>query len=223
VPLLEQGQLHEIHCSAQDRAAAFAFALTQGLWARDGDLFLLRVPGKSRLPFCFAGEGLALLGLAPQRLTIVEPASEVGLLRAALDAARCPGVAAVLMDSEGRFADYDLTASRRLVLAAEASRACVLLLRVDAEPRASAAQTRWSIASAPSVPLAADAPGWPAVDARLLRKRGGPTAGPWRLIWDAEHGRFEDADRREAMLGAVVPLSPLRTDAADGTGQRHVA
>jgi protein ImuA len=216
-PLLEQGQVHEVHCAAQDRAAALAFALTRGQWPRGGDLFLLRVPGKSRLPFGFSGEGLALLGLDPQRLTFVEPASEIDLLRAALDAARCSGVAAVLMHSEGRFADYDLTASRRLVLAAEASHACVLLLRVDAEPRSSAAQTRWSIASAPSVPLATDAPGWPAIDAQLLRRRGGPAGGPWRLIWDAEHGRFEDADAgRAAMSGAVVPFPSLRTDAADG-------
>lgn len=219
VPALEQGRLHEIHSQAEDRAAALAFALAMGGFADQGAIFALRVPRRSRLPMTLSGEGLALLGLAPQRLTIIEAGSEIDMLRAGLEAARCAGVAAVLMESEGRFADYDLTASRRLVLAAEASRACVMLVRSDAEPRSSAAQTRWSIASAPSEPLEADAPGGPAIEAELLRNRGGPAGGRWRLIWDMEHGGFRNAGERPGqqparspdMPGAIFPFSPLRT------------
>ncbi|WP_230461292.1 ImuA family protein [Sphingobium sp. CAP-1] len=163
----------------------------------------------------FSGDGLALLGFQPRRLLMVEADSEIDMLRAGLEAARCSGVAAVLMESEGRFADYDLTASRRLVLAAEASRACVMLIRSDAELRSSAARTRWSITSAPSVPLEADAPGGAAIDAELLRCRGGAAGGRWRLIWDMEHGVFRDAAQLSAqqptMPGAVVPFSRLRT------------
>ncbi|MFB0873263.1 MULTISPECIES: ImuA family protein [unclassified Sphingobium] len=224
LPALGAGQLHEIHAVGEDRAAALAFALASGHFVPDGAIVALRVPGRSRLPTLFSGDGLALLGLDPARLTLVEPASEIDMLRAGLDAARCAGVAAVLIESEGRFADYDLTASRRLVLAAEASRACVILLRVDAQPRSSAARTRWSIASAPSVPLEADAPGWPAIDAELLRCRGGPAGSRWRLIWDMDHGCFRDGaqfqPQFEAMPGAVVPLPRLRTDAAHDPRRR---
>lgn len=224
LPTLEAGQLHEIHAMGEDRAAALAFTLAMGVFASDGAIVALRVPGRSRLPTIFSGDGLALLGLDPARLTLVEPGSEIDMLRAGLDAARCAGVAAVLIESEGRFADYDLTASRRLVLAAEASRACVMLLRVDSQPRSSAARTRWSIASAPSVPLEADAPGWPAIDAELLRCRGGPAGARWRLIWDMDDGRFRDAAglpaRRQTMPGAVVPLPRMRTDATDDPRRR---
>lgn len=201
-----------------------AFALTQGPLAGAGAIFALRTPCRQRLPTLFLGDGLALLGIQPSRLTIVETRTEVDMLRAGLEAARCAGVAAVLMESEGRFVDYDLTASRRLVLAAEASGACILLLRGDAVPRSSGAQTRWTIKSAPSVALEADAPGWPAIEAELLRCRGGPAGGRWRLTWDSEGGCFRDADGQAPLPGAVVPFSRLRTDAGDdGADQRQVA
>ncbi|MEC3911390.1 hypothetical protein U5A82_13245 [Sphingobium sp. CR2-8] len=223
-PTLEQGYLHEIHCRSEDKAAALAFALTQGQAVRPGAIFALRALHRKRLSTLFSGDGLALLGIQPDRLTIVETKTDVDMLRAGLEAARCPGVSTVLMESEGRFADYDLTASRRLVLAAEASRACILLLRNEAEPRSSGAQTRWVIQSAPSVALEADAPGWPALDVELLRCRSGPAGGRWRLIWDGEHGCFRDADWRAPVPGAVVPFSRLRTDAGDdGDGRRKVA
>lgn len=226
-PALERGHLHEIHCTAPDRAAALAFALTQEQGAQAGAVFALQAVRRQRLPTLFSGDGLALLGIDPGRLTIVEPGSEVEMLRAGLEAARCPGVAMVLMESEGRFADYDLTASRRLVLAAEASGASIMLLRGDAEQRSSGAQTRWSIRSVPSVPLEADAPGLPAIEAELLRCRSGPAGGRWLLSWDAEHGCFRDRDAGEEgrdtpVPGAVVPFSRLRTDAGRDS-QRQVA
>ncbi|WP_311268131.1 hypothetical protein [Sphingobium sp. WCS2017Hpa-17] len=230
-PALARGHLHEIHCTAPDRAAAFAFALTQDLiqkqGAQAGAVFALQAVRRQRLPTLFSGDGLALLGIDPNRLTIVEAGSEVEMLRAGLEAARCPGVFMVLMESEGRFADYDLTASRRLVLAAEASGASIMLLRGDAEQRSSGAQTRWSIRSAPSIPLEADAPGLPTIEAELLRCRSGPAGGRWLLSWDAEHGCFRDRDtgeddKRPPVPGAVVPFSRLRTDAGSDS-QRQVA
>ena len=223
-PTLDPGHLHEIHSHAEDRAAALAFSLTQGRMAATGAIFALRTPRRQRLPTLFYGDGLALLGIQPGRLTIVETRNDIDMLRAGLEAARCPGVAAVLMESEGRFAAYDLTASRRLVLAAEASGVFVLLLRGDAEPRSSGAQTRWTIRSAPSVAMEADAPGWPAIDAELLRCRGGPAGGRWRLTWDSDNGCFRNGDEHAPLPGAVVPFSRQRTDAGDdGAGQRQVA
>ena len=223
-PALEQGYLHEIHSHREDKAAAIAFALTQGQDGRSGAIFTLRAPRRLRLPMQLSGDGLVLLGIDPSRLTIIETGNEVNMLRAGLEVARCPGVAMVLMESEGRFADYDLTASRRLVLTAEASGACIMMLRSDAEPRSSGAQTRWSIRSAPSVALEANAPGFPSLEAELLRCRYGPAGGRWRLSWDAEHGCFRDMDGRADMPGDVVPFSRLRTDAGDdGFGQRRVA
>ncbi|TCM22184.1 protein ImuA [Novosphingobium sp. PhB165] len=227
LPALECGRLHEIHASADDRAAAFAFALCgsdlRGEPGKPGAAVFVqmaRAPGRA-IP---AGDGLALLGVPPARLLFVETENELDLLRAGLEAARCPGVELVLLDTRGSFAKYDLTASRRLALAAEQSRCRVIVLRQDAEPRPSAAQTRWAISSAPSHALEANAPGSPAMEATLLRWRNGPAGRRWRLEWDGDHGTFRDATddttHRAPLPGTVVPLFGMR-ESAEGGGPEH--
>lgn len=223
VPAFEPGRLHEIHVAGDDRGAALAFALSTVFRDSPGAILVVRGspggrPGRgSQTPLTLNGEGLALLGIDLARLMIVEvgPDGDSGLelLRAGLEAARCPGVAAVLVESLGRFAPYDLTASRRLALAAERTGGRVIVLRGDAEPRPSTAQTRWAVGSAPSVPWEARAPGWPALAVELLRWRGGPAGRRWRMEWDAQHGHFRDATDGETISGTVVPLAAVRADA----------
>ncbi len=224
LPVLDVGRLHEIHASGNDRATALAFALCRSGFDPKGAAVLVRMSRTSprAVP---NGHGLALLGVQPARLLLVETENELDLLRAGLEAARCPGVELVLLETQGTFAKYDLTASRRLALAAEQSRNRVIVLRQDAEPRSSAAQTRWSISSAPSIPLEADAPGWPAMEAKLLRWRGGAAGRSWRLEWNTDDGTFRDADKDSGedggeittVPGAVVPLFRMREN-ADGSG-----
>ncbi len=126
------------------------------------------------------GPGLADLGLDPARLILGVLPDAKALLRAGVDALRCSALGVVVLELGGNPALLDLTGSRRLALAAEASGVTPLLLRVrDARPSPSAAQTRWQVASAPSAALAADAPGHPALTLGLLRQRGG--AGRVRL------------------------------------------
>ncbi|HVR89518.1 MAG TPA: hypothetical protein VHG29_00300 [Novosphingobium sp.] len=179
---------------------------------------LVRMARGGRSRVVLNGDGLALLGFDPTRLIIVEADTELDLLRAGLEAARCPGVELVLLEMQGGFAKYDLTASRRLALAAERSRACVIVLYYDANPRATAARTRWSVASAPSVPIEADGPGKPAIEAELLRWRDGPADRRWRLEWDADHETFREEGNRAPMPCAVVPLSFVREGASGGGG-----
>lgn len=224
LPALNAGRLHEIHARWEDRASALAFALSRGgstpEQAPEGSVVLVRMT-RAPLRTVPDGHGLAMLGMRPSRLLLVDAANELDLLRAGLEAARCPAVQMVLLETQGAFAKYDLTASRRLALAAEQSRNRVVVLRQDAEPRSSAAQTRWEIASAPSVPLEADAPGWPAIEAKLLRWRGGAAGRSWRLEWNWEHGTFRDTNENTGEVapvsGAVVPLFRLR-ESADGGG-----
>lgn len=220
LPALDSGQLHEIHLHDEDQAAALAFALCQGSSCKTGMVVLVRAARRVRFRTIPAGDGLALLGFDPARLTIVEAADELDLLRAGLESARCPGVELILLEAGGRFAGYDLTASRRLALAAEHSQTCVIVLRHDAEPRPSAARTRWTIASAPSVALEADAPGRPAIDVELLRRRGGRADRRWRLEWDVDYGMFRDTANRAPMSGTVVSL-PLVRAGAGGHGADH--
>jgi protein ImuA len=224
LPRLARGQLHEVHAGADGWASALAFSLATIEADDRRPILLLRVrKGKSRsrtMQMEPCGEGWAPLGLDPARLVIVDARDDAGLLRAGLDAARCAGPAAVLLESWGRLKEYDLVASRRLILAAEQSRIPIVILRGDAEPRASAAHTRWSVSSAPSTPLETRAPGAPALHVELQRRRGGPGGLHWRLEWNEEHGGFREepiepaqspSDDPPTLPGAVVSLDALRT------------
>lgn len=217
------GCLHEIHAPAEAFATALAFAFAQ-VKGGCGPILLVRAPRRAALRMQLHGEGLTALGIDPGQLLIVETRDEAALLQAALDAARCPGLMGVVLESWGALPRYDLTASRRLVLAAERSGTPVVVLRGDAVPRASAAHSRWIIRSAPSLPLAAQAPGLPACAAELSRRRGGPDGLHWRLEWnDGEHLDAErglDHGDATPVPGAVVSLVSLRADAQGGGAER---
>jgi protein ImuA len=138
------------------------------------------------------GPGLAALGLDPARLLIGMMADDAVLLRAAVDALRCAALGALVIELRGRAPLLDLTASRRLALAAEASGVTALVLRVGGDPVPSAADTRWRVEAAPSAPLPGNAPGMTAFALTLLRRRAGPDGMAWRLVWDSEKGVFGD-------------------------------
>ena len=218
MPGLCPGQLHELHAGAQAWAAALAFALTAAPSNR-APLMLVRCPRRAALPLQPYGEGLLALGIDPARLLIVVAPDEMGLLRAGLEAARCRGLAALVLESWGKLPAYDLTASRRLVLAAERSGVPVILLRLEASPRASAAHSRWLIRGMPSrrliAPIAADTPGTFAIEAELLRQRGGPAGRIWQLEWSHEHAAFRNRpipprNNAAPLSGSVVFLDSQR-------------
>ncbi|MFA5969827.1 MAG: hypothetical protein WC816_11395 [Sphingomonas sp.] len=152
---------------------------------------------------CLHAPGLAELGLDPGRVILGVLDDPLALLRVASDVVRCGQVSVVVIELWRQPRLLDLTASRRLAVAAEQSGVTALMLRAEAEPTASAAQTRWSIASAAAVPLEADAPGFPTLDLELLRQRGGPSGLAWRVEWDRDQGQFCEP----TLSRAVVPLS----------------
>ncbi|HKT76798.1 MAG TPA: hypothetical protein VJQ78_08685 [Sphingobium sp.] len=218
-----RGRVHELFGGAEEEGAAVGLGLILAqLAAGDAPLFWLR--GASRTAAQAYGPGLVALGLDPAKLLIGMMATEALLLQAAADALRCPALGALVIELRGRAPLLDLTASRRLALAAEASGVTALLLRIDGDPVPSAAETRWQVAAAPSVPLAGNAPGMSAFDISLLRRRSGPDGLAWRLIWDSERGAFgdecherhdhgQDSGGRGAgapLSGAVVPLPATR-------------
>src|SRR3546814_8425356 len=100
----------------------------------------------------------------------------------------------------------------------------VIVLRGGASPRASAAHSRWTVRPAPSVPLMANAPGLPACEVELSRRRGGPSGMRWRLEWEEGEGAGANggfhAKRIETapLSGAVVPMVPMRAGEEDGGG-----
>lgn len=211
---LAMGRCHEFFASdALDATSASAFAA----------LLALRTPGQAPLVWLRttdAGKraghiyapGIAELGGSPDRLMLVETRDPKMLLACANDAIRCAGSAAVIVESWGRFPLFDLTAGRRLTLGAREAGTTLLMLRLNAAPAPSVAETRWSVAAGASRALDANAPGAPAFDLELLRWRAGAAGARWRLDWNHDEKCFGDA----ALSGALLPLSASRAMATHG-------
>jgi protein ImuA len=231
---LARGRLHELFADSEEAGAGTGMALLLARLAagpgRTGTgskpLLWLRTEGSARMDGTPYGPGLAAIGIAPDRLLLGVMADMVALLQAALDGLRCPGLGAVVVEARGRQPLIDLTATRRLALAAEGSGVTALLARIGGDPAPSAAETRWRVAAAPSAPLPGDAPGHSAFDLHLLRRRAGPDGLSWRVEWRAHAGAFgewnggSERQGREtgrdgaALSGAVVPV-PAPRPAAD--------
>ncbi len=116
---------------------------------------------------------LAGFGVAVERLLLVEVDRGPELMRAVEDSLRSRAAMAVVAENMG----LDLTASRRLQLAAEAAETPVFALRRDHGARIppTAAATRWSIAASPGGR-------W---QAGLDRCRGAEATGrQWCLEWN---------------------------------------
>jgi len=190
--------LHEIMGPAGDGArlgfAASLAARRAGpvLWCRPRRAVL-----QSGDPY---GPGITGFGLDPARLILIEASRPAELLWALEEGARTAGLSAVV----GEDASPDLTASRRLQLAAEAGQGLLLLLAEDSAHPAASALTRWFIRSEPSLPDAGG-PGLSRWNVELRRCRGGVWQQNWSVEWD-------DA----ALSLSVVSLLPDRSLAAAG-------
>lgn len=212
------GRLHEIFADEADAGSGAGLAALLGLRAGEGrrPILWLRTETAEKKAGRLHATGLGELGLDPASVVLVLLPDETALLRTAVDAARCAGLGALLIESWGLARRLDLTATRRLMLAAEGSGVTLLLLRIAAEPSPNAADTRWRITAAPSIALAADAPGAPMFDIELLRQRAGRPAGPWRVEWDRDRLCFRDAAPSGSTLSrSVLPVVAGRTVAAD--------
>ena len=97
----------------------------------------------------------------------------VDVLWACEEALKSRGVAVVIAELPEAGAAADLTATRRLTLAARAGGGLGLLLRHRPLPLATAATTRWQVAAAPSTPDRFGGLGRTAFDLSLNRNRRG--------------------------------------------------
>jgi protein ImuA len=169
---LARAALHEILAAEPGAATGFA-ALAL---ARSGGTVLWIAPEPDAWP-----SGLKAYGLLPERLVLVRAPRPVDALWAMEEALRCPAVTGALLDMEVS----DLTAARRLQLAAEAGGAIGLLLRPDTpSPGPTAALTRWRLAARPGEDGGAHHLGDPSWQAELLRGRGSRPQS-WPVTWRA--------------------------------------
>jgi protein ImuA len=191
-----RARLHELFAAqAEDAAAVAGFAAMLARQA-GGPVVWLRQDEAQRRGGGLYGPGLVDIGFDPGRLTIALLPDALAILKAAAEVVRCAAVGVAIIELWQAAPALDLTASRRLAMAAEQSGVTALMLRVAAEPAPSAAWTRWQVASAPSAPLEANAPGHPALDLTIMRQRHRPAGGRWLVEWNRDQGCFIEPGSR---------------------------
>jgi protein ImuA len=201
---LRTDALHEltgISSSLADDAAATLFAA--GLAARS-------LPSSSSILWVMSRRdlfvpALAQAGLAPQRVIYAECGKEEDVLAVMEEGLRHGDLATVV----GEIVRANMTATRRLQLAAEENATMALMLRrwrrSEDDPLAapSAAATRWRIGCAPSMELPVPGIARPRWRIELARQRGG----------EPHHWIMEGTDEAGRL---AVPAEPQhRTAAAD--------
>jgi protein ImuA len=180
--------LHELTATAVHLGAAAGFALTLASVASEQakqTLWIATDFGTLETGALY-GPGLDQIGLSTERLIVVRVARPIDALFAAEEALKCRALSAVVAELSG---EADLTATRRLGLAAREGGALGLLLRHKLSDAPSAAFTRWQVAAAPSVPDEFGGLGVTAFHLSLRRNRRGP-CGAWTLSWDHHEHTF---------------------------------
>lgn len=194
---LASAGVHEIAAAAPaDMAAASGFAAA--LMARR----LARLPGEDTRPLLWGrhgaaareygrlyGRGLTAFGLASERLLTVTLNRPRTMLWTIEEALKSTALAGVIADMTADV--LDLTASRRLMLAARAAGVPLFLVFARPLAGATAALTRWRVAPHASGPARFDAaaPGLAAWTLTLERSRAG-RPGQWTVEWHHATHRF---------------------------------
>ena len=186
---LVKGALHEVFaCDSSHAGAASGFAACLALRVSAKKKLLWIRQDFSALEFGeLSATGLLELGLDPDRVILVRAADANGVLRAAGEGLACAALGAVIAEIPSEPKILDLVASRRLNFAAAREGVTALLVRLAAEPDASAAETRWVVRAARSANN--DDWGAPVFAAELVRNRHGET-GNWVMEWSIDHGIF---------------------------------
>lgn len=195
---LARGALHEFYAGAEaDGVSLSGLAMMLGNAGGKQATLWIRHEAQASETGAPHPAGLAELGFDSTRLLLVRARDVSSALQAGLEGARCAALGAVIVEIRGEARAYDLTASRRLSLAAKTSGVPVFLLRSGAKVMASAAETRWLVCAAPSRALAAKAPGPPAFHLTLLRARHGQEGLQHHLEWNRDAHGFDNrlADR----------------------------
>jgi protein ImuA len=200
--------IHEV-IAGRGVGAGFAASLVGRLAAEGDRRPVLWVARQAEL----YGAGLGRFGLAPERLLLVGAAHEAEILWAMEEGLRSRAVAAVV----GELHTLDLTAARRLQLAAEAGSGTGLVLRPDdTTVGTGAACSRWRVQPWPSRDR------WTCWRLALERCRG-LAGGPadWIVEWDDATGDFALA--AETVDRPVAPARPAETRPGTDTDHRPAA
>lgn len=153
------------------------------------------------------GLGCDLFGLSARELVIVKVARATDALWAMEEALKCRALAAAVAELPNDAAVADLTATRRLTLAAREGGGFGFLLRHRGSALTSSAETRWRVAAAPAMPDCFGGLGRASFSLTLHKNRRGPT-GRWPIAWNHHERAFE------ALSLGVAAAAPDRQDRA---------
>ena len=191
---LARGALHEVSGLQEDHSVASGFALMLAMRAAaDRPILWVREDKGERMHGQLYGPGMIELGANPDNIILISAPDTLSALRAGADILRSTGLGATVIEPFGASKALDLTASRKLVLAAEKSGVAAFILREAGTSLSSAAATRWRIAAAPSQTLPGNAPGHTALAIELVRHRGGVPPFSIMLEWDRDGQVFREA------------------------------
>lgn len=167
---LSAGCIHEIKGASLANAIAFAAILSSRLAGSQGNILYVAPD------YCLHSLGLLPYGVKLDQVLHIAARRHQDLAWTVMEALRCPQVSSVIALLDG----LDLTESRRLQLAAEASGATGFFLGHAASASIAAPVTRWKISPIPGKSAQRfDTPVW---KADLLYCRGG-RPGNWILEW----------------------------------------
>ena len=200
---LPKGALHEVFAHESSHGgAATGFALGLALRLGGGKPLLWVRQDFSALEF---GElhaaGLLELGLDPDSVILVRAADAAQVLKATAEGLSCPALGTVLAEIPAEPKILDLGASRRLAFAAAQKNVTAILVRLAAEPDASAAETRWVVRATRS--SHGDENAMPMFEAELARNRHGRT-GTWVMEWNSDDGIFREPDQAAHSSGVAA-------------------
>jgi protein ImuA len=190
---LPRGCLHEVAGTVDDGAAlGFCTALAGRLAAERPVLWC-------QPDFDLYAPGLAALGLDPARLVVVTARRPADRLWAMEEGLRCQALAAAVIELD----DLDITAGRRLQLAAEASGVTGVVLHPDGlrTATASVAVTRWTVTSSAGHGVHRSKWLGPSCWQVELRRCRGGRPGRWLIEWT--EGGWRDATGDVAMAAAL--------------------
>jgi protein ImuA len=153
------------------------------------------------------GAGLDLFGLPSHRLLVLRARRAIDALFAMEEALKCRALASVIAElpDDGT----DLTATRRLSLAAREGNGLGLLLRHRSSSLPSAAMTRWSVAALPGTRDEFGGLGRTSFLLSLVKNRRGP-CGRLSIAWDHHECVFVP----ESVAGTVIETDSVAVAAA---------
>ena len=184
------GAVHELH-SARPRdhgaLAGFAAALAALINANKDDRQIVWI--QHDFAAVEAGHLYDLCGLPLSSLVVVQVPRVIDALWALEETLKCRAVVAVVAEIVDDGSAIDLTATRRLSLAARDGGGLGLLLRHRPAATSSASATRWEVASASGAHDAFGGLGHTTFALSLVKNRYGP-CGRWLLSWDPHERAF---------------------------------